>query len=329
MGLKTLFIITITTARMIFPGVSAVMPSSGDATQPVVIPAVRSLTLDLMSNAKAGPNATAQVSLPPGLKADGPASVTINRSKKAAQTSVSKGGSGAKYVYKSYWGCADAVPAGQPKSIDSSSIANSGAAKTPSAQASPYASYASWQGGAKPVAEEAAAQGAYTLTTNYCGSTSINLDKEQNFLDPIRLIGMGDKIDLTKPVTIKWKPIPHAVAYLVTAVGGSEKESIAWTSSSDPQMSAGFGYKPVSKDDLATYTGKKILLPADATSCTIPAGIFKSVDSAFLTVTALGIDKTQEQSGVTTEVIVRSVASVPIAGMQGHYPFKGADQDSN
>lgn len=59
-------------------------------------------------------------------------------------------------------------------------------------------------------------------------------------------------------------------------------------------------------------------LPADATYCYVPAGIFKGMDSPMLSIVAVGKDKIQTRDGIETQVVVRSIATSMLgAGMMG------------
>ena len=106
-------------------------------------------------------------------------------------------------------------------------------------------------------------------------------------------------------------------AFLLTAFASKDNEMVIWTSSSSPDVPMDLQYKAIKKADLDSYIGKGILLPGDATSCCIPAGIFKGMQSPMLMITAFGSDKVQEKSGIETNVIIRSTASMTLGeGMQ-------------
>ncbi|MGC8862724.1 MAG: hypothetical protein ACP5R5_08105 [Armatimonadota bacterium] len=307
MDISTVFIIAVTTSRMIFPGLPAISPASGES-QDAAVAAVRSLTMDLFSGEKANPLSKAEVTVPDGLRVAGPIQLLIDLKKKPEPANGSE--SKTRYVVKTYWGCADEIPQGQPRVCTSDEL--------PPAQPLeklPGASHAYWSSDMdKPLGSDAAARGTYRLATNYCGATSIVLDAEQDFLDPIDLESTPREPDLRKPIKITWKPIPRALAYLVTAVGGNAAESVNWTSSADPDASDGLEDRPLTRTEIARLIENKTLLPADAHSCTIPARVFLGSKSVFVTVTAFGPDKVQTADGIETRVIVRSTAGVPVFG---------------
>ncbi len=307
MQIATVFIVALTTSRMIFPGMPAALPAS-DASKTVVVPAVRSLTFDLLSGAKADHLSKAEVAVPEGLKVTSPIQLLIDLRQMAKPDN--KPDSRSKFVVKTYWGSAEEVPQGQPR-VSMSDEAEA----PPPADRLPNASHAYWSPDlAKPLELDAAAPGTYKLTTNYCGGTSVTLDSGQDFLAPIDLVGVPKKANLEKPIKITWKTVPRALAFLVTATGGSSLESINWTSSADPEAARLIGDRPLTRAEIEGYVENKVLLAPYTVTCTIPAGAFKGSKSVFVNVTAFGPDKVQTTDGIETRVVVRSTASIPVFG---------------
>lgn len=313
--LKTLFVITIATARMIFPGTPAMQALEGEAA---MSHAARSVTLDLTSERKADARSKAECAVPDGLKVGRSVSLRIDLSAPeepaAAPADKPEASSIPKFTIKRYWGCGDAVPEGQPKVSASTDIpAGTGAAQDPTTSWMLTGSNAFWPfDEQKPIAADASAVGTYTLSTNYCGGSTVTLDADQDFLAPIDISDLGKNIDLDKPIKVSWKSVPNAVAYVLNAYGGNSSETVTWTSSANPDAAAEFEYQALTKEALDSSVRKNILLPAQTTSCTIPAGIFKGCASAMLTIIALGRDKVQEKDGIRTEVVIRSNASLPL-----------------
>lgn len=312
LDLKTVFVITITTLRMIFPGIpGAFVP--GEGLKEDEAPSTRVLAMDLWSDREAGAQAKAEVTVPLGLKVGEKVILQMDRAYPGAGLAEDdKAESRPRVVMKSYWGCAEAVPEGQPR-ITSSTDAD--AATQPPTH--PQGSYAYWPASSMREFEpDITAPGAYGLTTNYAGNTSIALGSEQDFLPAVELVGAERKYDLAKPVKVRWKAVPGARAYLVHAYGGNGAESITWTSSTALDAAAGLEERPITREEMARLIERKVLLPASATSCTIPAGIFRGAVGVILSVTAIGTDKVQEQNGIETRVIVRSGVSMPL--ITGH-----------
>ena len=307
MGLKTLFIITITTARMVFPGIP-ILPDTNPGEVPKEAGAVtKSISIELTSPKPLdkGVVPSAGVDVPEGLGVGPAVKLRVNAQVGLGATAGSPSAL-AKIASKTYWGSSDTVPWGQPKVEE--------IAATPREKDS-ISTYAYWPVGdtdEKVAGSDARVAGKYTLTTNYCGGAAVTLTNAQNYLAPINLLGLSDKIDLAKPIKVKWTPVPRAVGYVVTAFGGNAKESVTWTSSSKPEIAFAIQNTPVTKEDAGRYVKDGILLPSYLSVCTIPAGIFQGATTVVFTVTALGADVIQPGTDADTHVLVRSIVSIPI-----------------
>lgn len=296
--LKTLFLITISTARLVFPGVPA--DTSLSPTDPP--PAARSINLEVASDAPATAGSNATVAVPEGLKAGKTLSLQID----PAGLSVTEDSAPAKATVAEYWGNVREVSSNQPKV---------GPPKKAAEQAAgiPTRSYASWPTmSSKPLKSDAATPGNYTLTTDYCGSTSITLTDDQAFLAPVTITSADGEPDLTKAIVVRWRPVANAVGYLLRAFGGRGDQTVTWTSSADPKAAESIEYRPLSKEEADKFTKDGVLLPSYFVSANIPAGIFKDSPSVMLVLTAFGKDLTQVKDGIETQVIVRSTASLPL-----------------
>ncbi|MGQ9455180.1 MAG: hypothetical protein ACUVRS_09705 [Armatimonadota bacterium] len=319
MNASTVFIIALTTSRMIFPGVPAVLPAP-DNPGIVSPPAARSITFDLLSNTRATYLSRAEVKVPEGLRVPNPVRLIMDLERGSVARSEEKETT-SRFVVKQYWGSAEGVPLGQPRVYMSDELP----AVKPS-RSVPDASYAYWPSATSdPLPDGASAVGSYILQTNYCGNASVALDPSEDFLAPIDLVGTPKKADLEKPVRITWKSVPRALGYLVSVQGGNPKESISWTSSSDPDVAEGLDLIPLTREEIASLVEKRILLPPYAVSCTIPAGIFKGSSSVFVNVTAFGPDRVHKQGDIETWIIIRSTAGIPIFGTS----YKPIVEDEN
>lgn len=312
--LKTFFIIAVTTTKMIFPGLPFIdTPEPKDSSD--FESAAKSITLNLISDQGVSTAATAECTLPWDLSSKKLARLTVipipgEDAQPAANSAQSM-------KMKIYWGSAGTIPEGQPKiaPMQGADVAEKAAEKD-TAKKENEGSFAYWPGkDDKPLGAKACAPGTYTLTTNYCGSTSTTLDPEQDFLAPFDLVDSSARNDPAKAYTIRWKKIANAKAYLLTATGGNSKGTIVWASSSNPEWMnvSDVTKRALAPDELQKLIKDGILLPPDTTSCVIPAGIFKDADTAILTMTAIGPDKIEEKNGISTSIIVRSTATVPIS----------------
>lgn len=294
--LKTLFVITISTARLVFPSVS----TTPEGVEPPKPPVARMINVELASQQAIAAGSKASVSIPESLKLGSNLDLSIDFSSDTAKSEPSK------FELREYWGSGKSAPASQPKITTSQETENTDVQI-------PKKSFAFWPGiGDKQFDSDLDFSGDYTLKTNYCGSTSIVFTKEQRFLDPVDVTISPAQPDLDKPIVIKWKSVPGAVGYLLRAYGGGQNRSITWTSSAKPDDGRNLEFRPVSSSDLEGYIKRGVLAPPYAVSSTIPAGIFKGSSSVMLIVTAIGRDITQTKDDITSWVLVRSSASIPL-----------------
>lgn len=309
---RTVFVIAIATARMIFPGIEPSTLPAEQQTTPFGA-AVKSVTMELTSSAEADAESRAFVTVPKGLGAGSRVSLTIERPRAtAAARENPEPGLPGSFEVRQFWGNHENAPAGQPKVTSGAESSVTPEGKTEDGRL-PDGSYAHWPGyDTPPLKPHASAAGEYLLDTNYCGGAAVNVAEDQDFLVPIRITSPASEPDLSTPIRIAWEAVPNAVAYLLSASGGGEKWSTVWTSSAAPDLTADIERRPVAPDELRGLIEQRALLPADATSCTIPAGIFKGANSVMLTITAFGRDTVQEKDGVTTAVIVRSTAGAAL-----------------
>lgn len=341
MQLKTAFVITVLTWRMVMPGMPSLPAGLG---APGIGSPTRTLTLDLTSGKTVDAQSKAECAVPEGMRLGPKVDLQIDlpTTEKPAPVTGDTPDKGKvekpKFVIKSYWDCGEVVPPGQPKIMDSEKLMGAlpgggvdfrqtmrAAAKRSAAPAEGSRAY--WPGRkAKPIKDDAGTPGMWELTTNYCGGTSIAFDKDQDFLAPIEITNptKGD-IDLEQTIKVEWNSVPNAVAYCVSAFAAKEGEMVMWTSSAQPDAAADFTHKALGKEEVKDYITKGILLPATKTSCRIPAGIFKDVGAPGLTVTAIGVDKTQDRDGIKTAITVRSTATVMFGGMG----MGGKPEDAN
>ncbi|MCE5321918.1 hypothetical protein LLG46_01225 [bacterium] len=301
MSLSTLFIIAVTTSRMVFPGVPAYIPSQSDQV-PETSPAVRSITMELYSsNSITAPEVS--VTLPEGLKLSKTARMQVTPFEQPSQSQSMD-----KVTVKTYWGSSEAIQTGQPSVNQISTVCETDQVN--------YKTAALWPGRGKgfeagPISDDASAVGTYKLTTNYTGSTSVTLGAAQNFLAPIELADPGKDIDIEKSIKLEWKAVVGALAYWVVAYGGNESETIAWTAGSASGADVNID-TALSHNDVTKMLEQKALIGPDVTSTTIPAGIFKGSTGVMFNITAIGEDIIQEKDGIKTQVIVRSTACAPL-----------------
>ncbi|MFQ3548575.1 MAG: hypothetical protein SNJ70_02335 [Armatimonadota bacterium] len=283
MDLTTLFVVTLTTSRMIMPGMPN-LPMMGDFNKPIT-----TLTMTLTSPKSVDKNSKAECAVPEGLKLGPKVDLTIDLPTKDEQVpdgpvydDEQKPEKEEEYKFISYWKCSETVPAGQPKVISSKEINSSikDAMKNRDVQKKMSSafdrmdrdkySYAYWPGNDKKnIKKESTAPGKYVLSTNYTGGTSFALANSQDFLAPFEVISPGKKVDFEQAIKVEWKKIPNALAYQISAFSGEDNEMITWTSSSDPESTAAFMGEPISKakvDELIKSGYYFLLIPLFAIS---------------------------------------------------------------
>lgn len=186
-----------------------------------------------------------------------------------------------------YWGCGETIRPGQPRVLDMANARIDDFAKifiargttTKGARSEP--GHPAWPNKEddRRVPDNASLVGQHTFTGNGIPeSFKVTLGAPQDLMPPIELsqakVAEGG-------VNLEWKSIPHARAYFITAMGGKSDsrgeggEMIFWTSSELPET--GFGLMDYqSNGNIDKWLGEKVLLPASATKCAIPKGIFGS-----------------------------------------------------
>ncbi|MBW3622725.1 MAG: hypothetical protein KY468_04870 [Armatimonadetes bacterium] len=187
-----------------------------------------------------------------------------------------------------YYGCATAVPAGQPVTYTLDSWTkqmgdfkgSTAAPRDPKISALP---------------KEASAKGTYALRS-YAGNVTTDLPAELDFLDPVNLVAPqpGDPLDPSKTILVAWEKVPRAKGYLVTAVGmkgESGDQAVMWWSAGDPKFGMVQRSGQWNDVSLADRIKRGWLLGPDVLRCNIPAGIFKAGSPITVSVTAMGDEK--------------------------------------
>jgi len=195
-----------------------------------------------------------------------------------------------------YWGCGDAIRPGQPVVADTQKMSMADFGKALVSRSPPErwsairdAQYR-WpnerERDAKPIPANASLRGDQLVSGPVTPDIRFAIGEKQDFMAPLEISARGPK---DGPTGLSWTTIPTAQGYFLQALGFRQNgnEMIIWTSSE--VQDAGFGlmsYLP--NDFLRRMIGEKVVLPASATSCTIPKGIFEGVDGAMVNGIAYG-----------------------------------------
>lgn len=193
-----------------------------------------------------------------------------------------------------YWGCGERARANQPVVIDYESLM---AGKTPPAfismnyltppAAGNHPTYGEWPNArAKThVPPTGSLVGQHTVRGNYTPEMTFAVAPANDYLAPVRI--SGNEAAPAGFVPLTWAPVSGAKAWLVSTVGSAENgDMIIWSSSESQAMAMGISH--LSPGEIDRLVKAKVLLPASATSCTVPAEVAKAAPSSMLMTTALG-----------------------------------------
>jgi len=193
-----------------------------------------------------------------------------------------------------YWGCGEAIRPGQPKIADTEKMSLQQFGEALRGRAPPDGSGAlrhaqlRWpnEREPKPVPPEASLRGDQFVHGNATPDIRFTIGERQDFLAPFEVAARGE---FPGPFALGWKSIPHAQGYLLQAIGHREStgEMIIWSSSE--LQDTGWGLMTwLPNDFLRRMIADKVVLPPEATSCAIPAGIFEGVQGAMVQTIAYG-----------------------------------------
>ncbi len=183
-----------------------------------------------------------------------------------------------------YWGCGDAVRAGQPRVFDAAyadldamqkffgKVRNSTTRGARSAPGNP-----AWPNRVddRRVPESGSLVGEHHFTGNgIVDNFKFSLGGGHDFMPAFR---MSQK-SIDGATQLQWASVTNARGYFISALGSSEKgkdgsEMAIWTSSEVPEL----GFALVDYQTNAAvdqWIKEKALLPASATQCSVPKGIF-------------------------------------------------------
>lgn len=196
-----------------------------------------------------------------------------------------------------YWGCGETVRAGQPRVLDFAK--------------SPPAEWGQFMQGRAPRERGAVSRQGHSVWPNerdrrhfgrdasLAGEHAVSgegvpadlrfrLGAAQDFMAPIALQQAGAS---TEVLRLSWGAVQHARGYFINAMGGggdgSGIEMVMWSSSEQPDFGMGL-LDYASPANIEQWLREQVLLPADATQCAIPQGIFAKTGGAMLRMIAYG-----------------------------------------
>lgn len=194
-----------------------------------------------------------------------------------------------------YWGCGAGVRSGQPRefsvSVKNGKVQVSGEPQqgryAPDRDIDPDPSYALWPNrqARQRAPANASLVGAHRITgAGVPESLKFELTRSADFMPAIALTSSGTP---ATAMELSWRPVDHARAYFLHAVGARGRDMVLWSSAEVPD--AGLGVMQyLTGSTIDRWLKEKVLLPTSTTSCTIPSGIFSEEGAGMLSMIAYG-----------------------------------------
>ncbi len=195
-----------------------------------------------------------------------------------------------------YWGCGERARPGQPAVIDFASMA---AGKMPPAfanmalkamtppSAATSATYGEWPNERSQTRVPAGGSllGEHVVRGNYSPEIRFALGAGQDFLAPVTLI--SSSAGGSGSIPLVWRPVPGARAWFGSVMGAAENgDFVIWTSSETQAAMMAFDY--VAEADIARLVQSRVLMPATADRCTVPAEVARAAPQSMLSLIAFG-----------------------------------------
>ncbi len=192
-----------------------------------------------------------------------------------------------------YWGCGEAVRAGQPRVIDlAGNPAELGRAfagrVAPDRGARVGPGYSLWpnERNKAPIPRGASVVGEHAVSgEGVPDGLRFAIGAAHDLMPAIEL---GSRGTLATSVALRWAPVAHAQAYYLHAMAMAGNDVILWSSAETPDTGMGlFDY--LSPATITRWVSDRVLLASSQTACAVPSGIFASAkDSAMLRMIAYG-----------------------------------------
>ena len=195
-----------------------------------------------------------------------------------------------------YWGCGEHVRPGQPAVIDFAAMATgrmppafANAALKPMIppSAATSATYGEWPNERSQTRVPAGGSlvGEHVVRGNYSPEIRFALGAGQDFLAPVTLT--SNSAGASGSIPLVWRPVPGARAWFGGVMGaGQNGDFVIWTSSETQAAAMAFDY--VAEADIARLVQSRVLMPATADRCTVPAEVARAAPQSMLILTALG-----------------------------------------
>ncbi|HEX8622681.1 MAG TPA: hypothetical protein VF718_11990 [Allosphingosinicella sp.] len=259
---------------------------------------VHNLTLQLGSPRRAAGPPSAEHVPPPGLQAGQVLPLLTPAAAPSATGPVQPWGQMQKPRGRMliYWGCGETARPGQPAVIDFASMA---AGKIPPAfanmalkpmtppSAATSATYGEWPNERSQTRVPAGGSliGEHVIRGNYSPEIRFALGAGQDFLAPVVLT--SNSAGPSGSIPLVWRPVPGARAWFGAVMGAAQNgDFIIWTSSETQAAMMAFDY--IAEADIARLVQSRVLMPATADRCTVPAEVGRAAPQSMLSLVAFG-----------------------------------------
>ncbi len=211
-----------------------------------------------------------------------------------------------------FWGCGEHAPKDQPVVIDLSTMTDPAARMAMIAKMMPaqpitldivhppapdhWKTYGEWPNEKSRTALDGNSSllGAQLVKGNYSPDIAFTLAQNQDFMPPIQIV--TNVRDGAGAVPLQWQTIPGARGIVLGAMGGGKDANgnsvvVLWTSAQSQMGWTGLGADYLTPRDEERLVASKILLPGEATSCTVPTEVTSAAGSQgglLYTMTAYG-----------------------------------------
>jgi hypothetical protein len=199
-----------------------------------------------------------------------------------------------------YWGCGEHAPPGQPYVIDFARLGNDptafaglmrGMAVTPMQPPSPsrFATYGEWPNAQSraTIPANSSLIGPHTIRGDYSPDIHFNLGPGQDFMAPLQLV--SNNRTPSGAVLLGWRPVPTALGYFATAIGGAgEDQIVMWTSSASQTVAFALTDYLSPGETRRLVQSRHLMAPAQ-TQCAVPQEVVRDMGrGGFVSLNAYG-----------------------------------------
>lgn len=200
-----------------------------------------------------------------------------------------------------FWGCGERARPGQPLVIDFAKMTEGkmppgmeamsrGLNVTPMQPPSPSrnATYGEWpnEKTRTSVPGNGSLVGEHRIRGTYSPDIAFSLNGAQDFLGPLNLT--TNAISASGAGQLGWGAVPGAQAYLATAIGGGQDDTVVLWTSSEVQASAFSLPDYLSNGDISRLVANRALMGPQTTACTVPQEVVKAAPQAMVQLAAYG-----------------------------------------